>query len=142
MDDIGLLEIADGALGGFGLIVEAVADQQKLTFKNSPENKGKWCDVGLFKYSRHPNYFGDLCVWYGVFLIAMPTLTWLRWVAVISPLYVSIVIFLLEGVPTCERAQEKKYGSNTEYRKYKSSTNVLIPCPPQLYKKLVGMKID
>ena len=141
VDDIGLLEIAGGALGGFGLIVEAVADQQKLTFKNSPENKGKWCDVGLFKYSRHPNYFGDLCVWYGAFLIAMPTLTWLRWVAVISPLYESIVI-LLEGVPTCERAQEKKYGSNAEYRKYKSSTSVLIPCPPQLYKKLVGMKID
>ena len=141
VDDIGLLEIAGGALGGFGLIVEAVADQQKLTFKNSPENKGKWCDVGLFKYSRHPNYFGDLCVWYGAFLIAMPTLTWLRWIAVISPLYESIVI-LLEGVPTCERAQEKKYGSNAEYRKYKSSTSVLIPCPPQLYKKLVGMKID
>ena len=138
---IGLLEIAGGALGSFGFIIEAIADQQKLAFKNSPKNEGKWCDVGLFKYSRHPNYFGDLCVWYGAFLISMPTLTtWLRWVAVISPLMESMIILCLAGVPLCERAQEKKYGSNPEYRKYKSSTSVLVPCPPQLYKKLV--KID
>jgi len=138
---IGFLEIAGGALGSLGFIIEAIADQQKLAFKDSPKNKGKWCDVGLFKYSRHPNYFGDLCVWYGAFLIAMPTLTtWLRWVAVISPLLESVIILLEDGVPSCERAQEKKYGSNPEYRKYKSSTSVLVPCPPQLYKKL--LKID
>ena len=138
---IGLLEIAGSALGSFGFIVEAIADQQKLAFKNSPKNEGKWCDVGLFKYSRHPNYFGDLCVWYGTFLISMPTLTtWLKWVAVISPLLESVVILLIDGFPACERAQEKKYGSNPEYKKYKSSTSVLVPCPPQLYKKLV--KID
>jgi len=138
---IGLLEIAGGALGSFGFITEAIADQQKLAFKNSPKNEGKWCEVGLFKYSRHPNYFGDLCVWYGAFLISMPTLTtWLRWVAVISPLMESMIILCLAGVPLCERMQEKKYGSNPEYRKYKSSTSVLVPCPPQLYKMLV--KID
>jgi len=120
-----------------------IADQQKQTFKKSPENEGKWCDVGLFKYSRHPNYFGDLCVWYGAFLIAMPTLTtWLRWVAVISPLMESMMILCLAGVPLCEKVHTTKYGSDPEYRKYKSSTSVLIPCHPQLYRKLVGMKMD
>ena len=54
-NDIGLLEIAGGALGIFGLIVVTIADQQKQTFKDSPENEGKWCDIGLFKYSRHPH---------------------------------------------------------------------------------------
>jgi len=53
------------------LIVVTIADQQKQTYKKSPENEGKWCDVGLFKYYRHPNYYGDLCVWYGACLIAM-----------------------------------------------------------------------
>ena len=136
----GLLETAGGALGSFGFITEAIADQQKLAFKNIPKNKGKWSDVGLFKCSRHPNYFGDLCVWYGTFLISMPTLsTWLKWVAVISPLLESVIIWI-DGVPSCERAQEKKYGSDPEYKKSKSSTSVLVPCPPQLYKMLV--KID
>ena len=63
---MGLLEIAGGALGIFGLIVVTIADWQKQTFKKSPENAGKWCDIGLFKYSRHPNYCGDLCVVWGI----------------------------------------------------------------------------
>ena len=65
-NDMGLLEIAGGALGIFGLIVVTIADWQKQTFKKSPENAGKWCDIGLFKYSRHPNYCGDLCVVWGI----------------------------------------------------------------------------
>lgn len=131
---VGLLETVGTTVLVFGLLFETVADYQKFTFRQNPRNEGKWCDVGLYKYSRYPNYFGDLCVWWGIFLLSVPTLGGLRWAAVLSPLLESCVILKWDGVPKLEIEHEKRYGNNPEYVEYKRTTSTIVPCPPWLYR--------
>lgn len=102
--------IFGGLLFIYGLVVEAIADQSKFIFRNNPQNKGKWCDVGLWKISRHPNYYGELCVWWGMFIISTPVLESWKWVAIISPLFISLLLIFGSGMPTTERNADKKYG--------------------------------
>lgn len=110
-----------------GLSIEAVADQQKFHFKNNPENKGKWVDVGLWKYSRHPNYFGEVLCWVGLFTAVFPYLSGLKYLFIISPLYITLLLLFVSGIPPLEKRYEEKYGDNRKYQQYKSSTSLLIP---------------
>ncbi|MGM0385622.1 MAG: DUF1295 domain-containing protein [Actinomycetota bacterium] len=112
---------------GFG--IEVVADAQKSRFKADPANEGRFINSGLWSKSRHPNYFGEIVLWSGVALIALPTFQGWQWVAIISPLFVALLITRVSGVPLLEKKADSKWGGQDDYEEYKSSTPVLIPRP-------------
>lgn len=109
-----------------GLLIESFADAQKFSFKKNPKNKVKFIQSGLWKYSRHPNYFGEMLCWIGVYIFAG---VWL-W-GLVSPLYIIILLLFVSGVPLLEKKADKIWGNNKDYQKYKRETSVLIP----LFKK-------
>lgn len=128
--EISLLSYLGVFVWALGLIIESVADFQKYKFKNNPKNKGKWIESGLWKYSRHPNYFGEITLWLGVYLYTLPGLIGLeKLLGVVGPTYIAILILFVSGIPLLEKKAEKKWGDNKNYREYKEETNLLIPLP-------------
>lgn len=115
-----------------GLIVETVADAQK---DGSRTRKG-WPEKGLWRLSRHPNYFGEMLIWWGIYLAAAPALQGAGRVAILSPLLVMLLLLFLTGINLLEKSADKKYGGDPEYSMYKSHTSVLVPFPPRLYERL------
>ncbi|MBI5031451.1 MAG: DUF1295 domain-containing protein [Chloroflexi bacterium] len=111
----------------FGFAIEVVADSQKSRFSADPANKGKFIRTGLWSRSRHPNYFGEITLWVGVAVIALPVLQGWQWVALISPVFVTLLITRVSGVPMLEAKADKKWGGQAEYESYKKRTPVLIP---------------
>ncbi|XP_022725792.1 uncharacterized protein LOC111282098 isoform X2 [Durio zibethinus] len=119
-----------------GTSVEVIADQQKLSFKNSPENRGKWCNIGLWKYSRHPNYFGDILLSWGFFVAAAPVLEGAEWLVIVGPIFLTLLLLFVSGLPILERSADKKFGNVAAYRIYKKTTSPLIPLPQAVYGNL------
>lgn len=111
----------------FGFAMEAVADLQKSRFNADPANKGKFINTGLWSRSRHPNYFGEIVIWIGVAVIALPVLQGWQWVALISPIFVTLLLTKVSGVPLLEKKADEKWGGQPEYEAYKKRTPVLIP---------------
>lgn len=114
----------------FGFAVEVLADAQKTAFRGDPENKGRFIDTGLWAWSRHPNYFGEIVLWIGVAVIALPVLRGCQWVSLISPVFVALLITRISGVPILEKRADEKWGGQEEYEAHKERTPVLIPRPP------------
>lgn len=118
-------------LGGLlwlaGFVFEVVADAQKSRFNANPANKGKFIQSGLWAHSRHPNYFGEIVLWLGIMLVAVPVLRGWQWVALISPLFVTLLLTRVSGIPLLEKKAEAKWGGQAEYEAYKQKTPVLIP---------------
>lgn len=108
--DISVADIVGAVIFLLGLLYETVADYQKFIFKTSPLNKDKWCDVGLWKVSRHPNYLGEICVWWGVFIVSSTILVAAKWLVVVSPLFVMLTLIFFTGIPPLERSADRKYG--------------------------------
>ncbi len=115
----------------FGFGIEAIADRQKSIFRKDPTNEGKFIKNGLWSWSRHPNYFGEIVLWIGVMIIALPVLEGWQWVALISPIFITILLTRVSGVPMLEKRADEKWGGQDEYEAYKSRTSVLIPLPPK-----------
>jgi len=111
----------------FGFVFEVTADTQKSRFNADPSNKGKFIQTGLWSRSRHPNYFGEIVLWIGIALIAAPVLQGWQWIAMISPLFVTLLLTRVSGVPLLEKKADKKWGGQEEYEDYKKNTPVLIP---------------
>jgi len=111
----------------FGFSMEALADMQKNRFNANPANKGKFIQTGLWSRSRHPNYFGEIVIWIGVAVIALPVLQGWQWVALISPLFVTLLLTRVSGVPLLEKKSDAKWGGQPDYEAYKQCTPVLIP---------------
>lgn len=111
-----------------GLIIESLADFQKYIFRLNPKNKNKWINSGLWRYSRHPNYFGEILVWVGIYIFSLPALSILgKAVALISSLLIILLLRYVSGVPLLEKSGDKKWGNNPDYIKYKKATNLIIP---------------
>ena len=110
-----------------GFLLEVVADNQKRQFKKDPKNKGRFIQSGLWARSRHPNYFGEILLWVGVFIIAAPVLQGWQWVAIISPIFVFLLLTRVSGVPGLEAKAKRKWGGQADYEAYKARTPILIP---------------
>lgn len=123
---LGPLAYAGAALSAFGIIYEAIADAQLTRFKADPANAGKLMDRGLWRYSRHPNYFGDMCAWWGIFLIAAETHTGL-W-SLPGPLLLTFLLTRVSGAPTTEPHMKR---TRPEYEAYRQRTSSFIPLPPK-----------
>ncbi len=111
----------------FGFAIEVVANSQKSRFSSNPDNKGKFIQTGLWSRSRHPNYFGEIVLWIGVAIIALPVLSGWQWVALISPVFVTVLLTRVSGVPLLEKKADQKWGGQEDYEAYKKNTPVLIP---------------
>jgi steroid 5-alpha reductase family enzyme len=112
-----------------GFTFEATADAQKNRFRADPENKGKFIQTGLWAWSRHPNYFGEIVLWIGVAIIALPILQGWQWVTLISPVFVTLLLTRISGVPMLEKRADERWGGQENYEAYKARTPVLIPRP-------------
>jgi steroid 5-alpha reductase family enzyme len=128
-------------LGAFGLLgaviwlmgfcIEAVADWQKGRFRADPANRDRFIDSGLWAWSRHPNYFGEIVLWLGVAVIATPVLSGWQWLTLLSPVFVALLLTRISGVPVLERKADARWGGQPAYESYTARTPVLIPRPPR-----------
>lgn len=109
-----------------GILIESVADYQKFQFKKN--NRG-FTHVGLWKYSRHPNYFGELLVWWGLFVAVLPGLQGWQWFALFGPITITILLLFITGIPTVESRMKRKYGKDPKFRKHVTNTRLLVPLP-------------
>lgn len=112
-----------------GLVIETLADLQKYRQKTTPRGRARWVESGLWKYSRHPNYFGELLCWWGVFLYVATDLEGLGALAALGPLTLTVLLVFVTGIPILERQADRQWGRDAAYREYKERTSVLIPWP-------------
>ena len=124
--DLGIAAFAGAALWLVGFVLETVADWQLTRFRADPANKGKVLDTGLWRYSRHPNYFGELCVWWGLFLIACDNPWGL--LTIIGPIGYTYLIVNVTGQRTLDKKMARE---KPGYRDYMDKTSGMIPLPPR-----------
>jgi len=127
--ELGLFALIGFLIWVFGFAVEVAADTQKSRFRADPENKGKFIHTGLWARSRHPNYFGEIVLWIGVAVVALPVLRGWQWVTLISPVFVILLLTRVSGVPMLEKRADEEWGDQEDYQAYKERTPVLIPRP-------------
>jgi steroid 5-alpha reductase family enzyme len=127
--ELDLFAVVGFSVWVFGFAIEVAADSQKSRFRANPENKGRFINTGLWARSRHPNYFGEIVLWIGVAIIALPILRGWQWVTLISPVFVALLLTRISGVPILEKRADEKWGGQEDYEAYKERTPVLIPRP-------------
>ena len=135
--DISALDYIGWTLFIIGFSLECFADFQKLVYKN--KNPKHWCDVGVWKWSRHPNYFGEMMLWWGLFMSACNVFSNGQWAAIVSPLFIAFLLLFVSGIPAQEIAQDKRFKDSAfadEYAEYRKKTSPLLPIPPQIYAKI------
>ena len=110
-----------------GIYFQAVGDYQLSVFIKQKKNAGEIIQTGLWKFSRHPNYFGEILMWWGIFIITIPILN--SFFFIISPLAITFLLVFVSGVPLLE----KKYKNNSAFEAYKKRTSALIPMPPRKF---------
>lgn len=123
---LGALDLAGILVFSVGLAFEAVGDRQLARFRADPANRGRVLDTGLWAYSRHPNYFGDAVVWWGLFLVALAT-PW-GWLGVVGPALMSFLLMRVSGVALLERTLVK---TKPQYEDYVARTSAFFPWPPK-----------
>jgi steroid 5-alpha reductase family enzyme len=112
-----------------GFAIEVIADRQKSRFRAS--HPTGFIESGLWSWSRHPNYFGEILLWIGVAIIAASALTGWQWVTMISPVFVVLLLTMVSGVPLLEQRADARWGDDARYRRYKARTSTLVPLPPR-----------
>ncbi|QTD55623.1 DUF1295 domain-containing protein [Parasphingorhabdus cellanae] len=125
--DLSPVAIIGLVLAMIGITFETIGDAQLRTFKSNPDNKGKVLDTGLWRYTRHPNYFGDFCTWWGIWLVAAQV-GWPVWLAVVGPLFLSFTLTKWSGAPMLEHSLRK---NRPNYVDYIERTSGFFPMPPK-----------
>ena len=123
------------AIWGFGLVIEVTADRQKQRFRAAPQNANAFIDTGLWAYCRHPNYLGEILLWTGIAVVALPALQGLSYLTLISPLFVWALLVRISGVPMLEARADRKWGGEPAYQAYKARTPVLVPSVTRLRRR-------
>jgi steroid 5-alpha reductase family enzyme len=124
-DRLGPLDALGAALWGVGIFFEAVGDSQLARFKADPANRGRVMQRGLWRYTRHPNYFGDFLVWWGIYVIALSTGD--AWWTIVGPLCMSTLLIRVSGKKLLEDRMRQRPG----YAEYVSRTSGFFPLPPR-----------
>ena len=129
--DLGVLGILGIVLWCLGFVIEVIADHQKTQFRKVPENKDRFISNGLWSWSQHPNYFGEILLWLGVAFIAFPVLSGIQMLTLISPVFVYFLLTKVSGIPLLDRLANNKWGDDADYQKYIRSTSKLVLLPPK-----------
>ena len=136
---LGAADWAGAAVALLGLVVEAAGDLQKNAFRADEANKHKWCDVGLWAWSRHPPYFGEMLVWWGVFVMCIPAFvpSPAGFATVLAPLLTMAILLFLSGMPTAEGDAQRRFmrtrADKRRYLAYRDATPPIVLLPPGLY---------
>ena len=109
-----------------GFTIEIIADLQKTKFRANEDNKDKFISIGLWKYSRHPNYLGEIILWLGISLISFSSLEGFQYVTLISPIFTYLLLVNVSGINLLEKSGDKRWGMLESYKKYKEKTPRLI----------------
>ena len=110
-----------------GFSIEVIADNQKSAFNANSDNQGKWIDSGLWSYSRHPNYLGEIMLWTGIACFGISCFSGMERLAWISPIFIYLLLTKISGVPILDRRGLEKWGYQPEYHKYREETPTLLP---------------
>lgn len=129
--EIGLVGMVGIGMWVIGFLIEIIADAQKSAFKKDAKNSGRFITSGLWSWSRHPNYFGEILLWCGMAVLAIPVMSGWQYVALISPVFVFLLLTKMSGIPGLEAKGKAKWGDEPAYQKYMASTSKLIPLPPK-----------
>lgn len=114
-----------------GFAFEVIADEQKRRFKADPVNQGRFITSGLWAWSQHPNYFGEILLWTGILVIALPLLSGWSWLAVISPVFVTLLLTKVSGINLLDGIAKQRWGNDPDYQEYRRITPALLPRPPR-----------
>lgn len=124
---VGAIFIIGAVMWMAGFVIEVIADRQKSRFREDPANAGRFINVGLWARSRHPNYFGEILLWTGIAVMAIPYLSGTQWVVLLSPLFVYALLTRISGIPTLARRGQQLWGDDPAYQAYLNSTPLLAP---------------
>ncbi|MBT6352609.1 MAG: DUF1295 domain-containing protein [Halieaceae bacterium] len=124
---MGAIYVIGAAMWATGFAIEVIADRQKSRFRADPANTGQFINVGLWARSRHPNYFGEILLWAGIAVMAVPYLSGSQWVVLLSPLFVYALLTRLSGIPTLARRGQQLWGADPLYQAYLANTPRLLP---------------
>jgi steroid 5-alpha reductase family enzyme len=125
----GVLDVLGLGVWAAGFGIEVRADREKTAFR--ARHPGRFVDTGLWAWSRHPNYFGEIVLWSGLAVMAASTLSGSQWVTMVSPLFVYLLLTRVSGVPLLEARADERWGGDARYRDYKARTSVLLLRPPR-----------
>lgn len=126
-EPLGLFAAIGVFLWIFGFAIEVIADRQKTNFRSDPENQETFIQSGLWSYSRHPNYLGEIMLWSGIAIIALPVLDGWWYLTLVSPFWVTLLLTKISGIRLLEERAERTWGNDANYQAYKNRTPVLIP---------------
>jgi len=124
---LGFVYIVGALMWVTGFVIEVIADRQKSRFREDPANGGQFICTGLWAHSRHPNYFGEILLWSGITMMAVPYLSGSQWVVVVSPLFVYALLTRISGIPTLAKRGQQLWGEDPAYQAYLSNTPRLFP---------------
>lgn len=123
--------IAGLTLWAVGFAIEVIADAQKSRFRKDPANKDSFITTGLWSWSQHPNYFGEIVLWAGITVMAFPVLQGGAWITLISPVFVALLLTRVSGIPLLDRSAKERWGEDPNYQAYIARTSKLLPLPPK-----------
>ena len=109
-----------------GFLIEVISDYQKKIFREDIANRDKFISHGLWSWSRHPNYFGEILLWIGITIIALPIFKGWDYIALISPIFIYYLLVKVSGIPMLEKSANEKWGNDPNYITYKKNTTILF----------------
>ncbi len=124
---VGAIYVIGAVMWTTGFAIEVIADRQKSRFREDPGNEDQFINAGLWARSRHPNYFGEILLWAGIAVMAIPYLSGTQWVVMLSPLFVYALLTRLSGIPTLARRGQEVWGDDPAYQAYVANTPRLVP---------------
>ena len=124
---VGAIYVIGAVMWTTGFAIEVIADRQKSRFREDPGNEDQFINAGLWARSRHPNYFGEILLWAGIAVMAIPYLSGTQWVVMLSPLFVYALLTRISGIPTLVRRGQDLWGDDPAYQTYVANTPRLLP---------------
>lgn len=137
--NIGANDVAGWVIWGIGFLFEAMADWTKHLHYTNAATRGTYLSSNVWSVCRHPNYFGEICCWLGIFVSSTSLFsanTQVAWVGILSPALTAVLLLFVSGIPLAEQRYDEKFGTQSDYLLYKQSTSPVIPFPPSLYVQL------